>query len=142
GRNDWFSTLAPDRNSLFYPSAGLSLVLSDALQMPSFINYAKLGGSWAKTGSATGRYQLSLPYALTGATQGAPLAQVNHSQVPNSLLQPLEVTSSEIGLEGRLFNNKLGLDLALYDRKTTNDIVSASISPTSGYTSALFNVGE
>jgi len=142
GRNDWFSTLASDRNSIFYPSVGLSLILSDAFKMPSFVNYAKLRGSWAQTGGDTDPYNLNLTYALTGATQTAPLAQINQSTVPNAKLQPYLVTSTEIGFEGRMLNNKLGIDLAVYDRKTTNDIVSASISPSSGYTAALFNIGE
>ncbi len=141
-RNDWFSTLSPDRNSILYPSVGLSFVLSDAFKLPAAFNYAKLRGSWAQTGGDTDPYKLALTYALSGATQTAPLAQINQSQVPNALLQPFVVTSSEIGLEGRLFNNRMGVDLALYTRKTTNDIVAASISPTSGYTSATFNVGE
>jgi TonB-linked SusC/RagA family outer membrane protein len=142
GRNDWFSTLSEGRNSIFYPSVGLSLILSDALKMPAFINYAKLRGSWAKTGGDTDPYQLSLTYSLTGATQNVPLAQISQSQVPNSKLQPYQVTGSEIGFEGRLFNNKVGIDLAVYSRKTVNDIVGASISPASGYTAALFNIGE
>jgi len=142
GRNDWFSTLAKGHNSLFYPSAGLSFILSDAFQMPSYVNYAKLRGSWAKTGGDTDPYQLLLTYSLTGATQTVPLAQVGTNQVPNSLLQPYENTSSEIGLEARMFNNRLNLDFAVYKRKTVNDIVGASISPTSGYNQALFNVGE
>jgi len=142
GRNDWFSTLAKGKNSIFYPSVGLSVILSDAFRMPSFVNYAKLRGSWAQTGGDTDPYNLSLTYALTGATQTAPLAQINQSQVPNAKLQPYQVTGTEIGLEGRLFNNKLGIDLAVYNRKTTNDIVGASISPASGYTTALFNIGE
>ncbi|MEO5592467.1 MAG: SusC/RagA family TonB-linked outer membrane protein [Chitinophagaceae bacterium] len=142
GRNDWFSTLSNGANSIFYPSVGLSLILSDAFTMPSFVNYAKLRGSWAKTGGDTDPYQLALTYALTGATQNNPLAQINQSQVPNAKLQPYEVTGTEVGLEGRLFNNKLGIDLAVYSRKTINDIVGASISPASGYTKALFNIGE
>ena len=142
GRNDWFSTLSAGNNSIFYPSVGLSVILSDALRMPSFVNYAKLRGSWAKTGGDTDPYQLSLTYALTGATQTVPLAQINQNQVPNAKLQPYQVTGTEIGLEGRLLNNKLGIDLAVYSRKTINDIVGASISPASGYTAALFNIGE
>ena len=142
GRNDWFSTLAANKNSIFYPSVGLSVILSDAFTMPSFVNYAKLRGSWAQTGGDTDPYKLSLTYSLTGATQTAPLAQISQSQVPNANLQPFLVTSSEIGLEARLFNNRVGVDLAVYNRKTTNDIVGASISPTSGYTNALFNIGE
>lgn len=141
-RNDWFSTLAPGRNSIFYPSVGASIILSDALKLPSFINYAKLRGSWAETGSDTDPYQLLLTYSLVGATQGAPLAQVSQSQVPNSLLQPRLVTSTEIGLEAKMLNSRLGLDLAVYNKKTTKDIVQATISPTSGYSSAIFNVGE
>ncbi|MGH2564765.1 MAG: TonB-dependent receptor domain-containing protein, partial [Ginsengibacter sp.] len=141
GRNDWFSTLASNKNSIFYPSVGLSFILSDALKLPAAVNYAKLRGSWAQTGGDTNPYALSLTYSLVGATQGSPLAQINQSQVPNALLQPFLVTSSEIGLEARLFN-RLNLDLAVYDRKTTNDIVGASISPSSGYSSALFNIGE
>ncbi len=141
-RNDWFSTLAADKNSILYPSVGLSVILSDAFKMPSYVTYAKLRGSWAQTGAATNPYALSLTYSLTGATQSAPLAQINQSQVPNANLQPLVVTSSEIGVEARLFNNKVGLDVAVYNRVTTNDIVGASISPTSGYNSALFNVGK
>lgn len=142
GRNDWFSTLAANKNSIFYPSVGLSFVLSDAFRLPAAINFAKLRGSWAETGGDTDPYNLSLTYALTGATQGSPLAQVNQAQVPNSNLQPYLVTSSEVGLEGRMFNNRFGFDLALYTRDTKNDIVGASISPSSGYTSALFNVGR
>ncbi|HTD93639.1 MAG TPA: hypothetical protein VK644_07505, partial [Chitinophagaceae bacterium] len=142
GRNDWFSTLSPDRNTIFYPSAGASLILSEALSMPAFINYFKLRGSWAQTGGDTGPYQLGLTYALTGATQTAPLAQINQTQVPNKLLQPYIVTASELGLETRMFGSKMGLDIAVYNRVTTNDIVGASISPTSGYGSALFNIGK
>lgn len=141
-RNDWFSTLAAGNNSILYPSVGASFVLSEAIKMPKAINYLKFRGSWAQAGGDTDPYNLSLYYGLVGAHLGAPLAQVNGDRVPNSNLQPLTSTTSEAGLEARLFNNKLGIDFALYTRKTTNDIVGATISNTSGYNSALFNVGE
>ncbi len=149
GRNDWFSSLTPPpgypgvaHNHIFYPSVGLSFILSDALRLPSFVNYAKVRAAWAQVGGATSPYQLSLNYGLSGAVGSAPLAQVGTSQIPNAKLQPLTSTSSEVGLEGRLFNNRLGLDLAVYNRKTTKDIVGATVSPATGYTSAIFNVGE
>jgi hypothetical protein len=93
-------------------------------------------------GGATSPYQLDLNYALTGSYREAALAQINQTQVPNAELQPLLSTSMEIGLETKLFNNRLNLDLAVYSRVTTKDIVSATISGTTGYTSALFNVGK
>ncbi|CAG5001039.1 TonB-dependent receptor P3 [Dyadobacter sp. CECT 9275] len=140
-RNDWFSTLAKGKNSIFYPSFGVSFVASEAFTMPAAINFLKFRGSWAQAGGDTDPYNLSLYYSLSGAHLGSALAQINGTRVPNSGLQPLTSTVSEIGLETKLFNNLLNIDLALYDRKTTNDIVSATISQTSGYTSALFNVG-
>jgi TonB-linked SusC/RagA family outer membrane protein len=151
GREDWFSTLTPPstytgtlHNHIFYPSVGLSYILSEAMKMPDFVNYAKLRASWAQVGGATTPYQLSLTYALDGAggVDGAPLARINQTQVPNAALQPLISQASEIGLEARLFNNKMGIDFAYYQRKTTKDIVAATLSPATGYTSASINVGE
>ena len=141
-RNDWFSTLAPGNNSILYPSVGASFVASEALRLPSAINYLKLRSSWAQAGGDTNPYNLSLYYNLSGAHLGAPLAQISGGQVPNAALQPLTSTTFEAGFETRLFNNRVNLDFAYYTRTTTNDIVGATISATSGYTNALFNVGE
>lgn len=142
GRNDWFSTLSPDRNSLFYPSVGLSFVVSDAFKMPDFVDYLKLRTSWAQSGGDTDPYNLSLYYQLNGAHLNSPTAVISNSQVPNPNLQPLTSTTTEAGVETRLFNNKLGLDVTVYNRKTKNDIVGATISETSGFNKALFNVGQ
>jgi hypothetical protein len=110
--------------------------------MPTVINYLKLRSSWAQAGGDTDPYNLSLYYALSGAHLGAPLAQVSGGTVPNANLQPLTSTTFEAGLETRLFNNRLNIDFAYYNRITTNDIVGATISATSGYSNALFNVGK
>ena len=142
GRNDWFSTLAPKNNSLFYPSVAGSFVLSEAVKLPSVINFAKIRGSWAKAGGDTDPYRLSLYYGLSGAHIGSPLANINGSTVPNANLQPLTTKTYEFGIESRLFNNKFGVDFTFYNRHTYNDIVAASISGTSGFTSALLNLGE
>jgi TonB-linked SusC/RagA family outer membrane protein len=141
-RNDWFSTLAAGNNSILYPSVGASFVVSEALTLPTFINYLKLRSSWAQAGGDTDPYALSLYYGLSGAHLGAPLAQINGSRVPNAALQPLTSTTFEAGIDAKFFNNKLTLDFAFYNRKTSNDIVGATISATSGYDNALFNVGE
>ena len=142
GRNDWFSTLSPEDNNIFYPSVAASFVLSEAIKMPSVISYAKLRGSWAKAGGGTTPYRLSLYYGLTGAHIGSPLAQINGTSVPNASLHPLNAGTYELGVESRLFNNRLGFDFTYYDRQTRSDIVSASISGTSGFTGAVLNLGQ
>lgn len=148
-RNDWFSALTPPagtstpvRNSIFYPSVGLSFILSEALKLPDFVNYAKVRTSWAQVGGDFSPYQLSLNYSLSGANNGSPLGQIGNSSVPNPALQPFVETTDEVGLEGRFLNNRLGLDFALYNKETSKDIISATISPASGYTGGVFNVGK
>lgn len=141
-RNDWFSTLSPANNSILYPSIGASFVLSEAVRLPAFINYTKIRGSLAQAGGGTDPYNLSLYYGLTGSHLGQPLAQINGSQVPNATIKPLSSTTFELGFESRLFNNRLGIDFAFYNRNTVNDIVGASISGTSGFSSVLLNVGK
>ncbi len=149
GRNDWFSALTPAtgsvgklNNHIFYPSIGLSWVVSEALRMPAFINYAKVRASWAEVGGEPSPYQLSLNYSLTGANNGAPLAQVNGSQIPNSGLLPYSSLSDEIGIETRMVNNRMGFELTYYNHNISKDIISATVAPVSGYQSAVFNIGK
>src|SRR3546814_18500462 len=53
GRNDWSSTLPEDNRSYFYPSIGLTAVISDLVGFPDAFNYLKLRGSWAEVGNDT-----------------------------------------------------------------------------------------
>lgn len=140
-RNDWFSTLAKGKNSILYPSVGLSFVASEALKLPAAFNYLKIRAAWAQAGGDTDPYNLSLNYALNGTNLGAPLGQINNTNIPNVNLQPLTSTTSEIGVETRMFNDRFNLDLTVYNRKTRNDIVAATVSVASGYSTALYNVG-
>lgn len=144
GRNDWFSTLDVNKNNLFYPSVGLSFIASDVWSnKPAWMNYAKLRASWAQVGGgAPNPYAIqqtfsaqSIPYA------GQSLMNVTSATIP-SLLTPYTSTTSEAGLEMRLFKNRLGVDFTIYDRTTTNDIVNAAIPPSSGYNSVALNVGK
>lgn len=143
GRQDWFSVLNPKSNSIFYPSVGGSFILSDAFQLPRAISFAKLRASWAQVGGATvNAYQIYQYYSMQqGGHNGRPVQVLSSSQVPNPDLKPLTSTTSEAGVEAKFLNNRLGIDLTLYNRRTTNDIVTSNIALASGYTSALLNVG-
>ncbi|MEQ6122506.1 SusC/RagA family TonB-linked outer membrane protein [Reichenbachiella sp. MALMAid0571] len=143
GRNDWFSTLEPETNSVFYPSAALSFAFSDLMELPSWFTFGKVRTAWSEVGGAPlTPYRTNLTYNIVGGHQGASLGSVSSSEVPNRALRPLKVSEIEIGMDLRFFNDRLGLDIAYYDRKTTNDILSATLSNATGFSSAAVNIGE
>src|SRR5699024_7196273 len=61
GRGDKVSTLPVNHNTYFYPSAGVSAVLSDVLKLPSVVSYLKARASWAEVNS--GVISKGNPYA-------------------------------------------------------------------------------
>lgn len=148
GRNDWFSTLTSatsTANSQFYPAVSLSWVVSDMAKMPSAINFLKLRGSWAQTGSDSGiePYALGLTYGLVASGHlGNPLGTVNNGSVPPAGLKPTLGTGMEFGFVTKLMDNRIGLDFTIYNKSITNQILSASLSGTTGYGGRVINSGE
>ena len=146
-RNDWFSTLslagknAP--NNDLYTSATLSLVLSDAMDLGD-ISFLKLRAGYSQVaGGADSPYRLNLTYGIVGQGHlGASLGQINGGQIPNTEITPFEKNETEFGFDIRMLDNRLSLDATYYDNETVGDIVGVSASATSGYGSALANLGE
>lgn len=144
GRQDWFSVLNIKNNSIFYPALGGTFIMSDAFKFPQAVSFAKLRASWAQVGGATvSPYQIYQTYSMQqGGHNGRPVQQLSGTVAPNADLRPLTSTTYEAGFEAGFLDNRLGLDVTLYNRKTTDDIVQSNIAISSGYTAALLNVGE
>lgn len=141
-RNDWFSTLSPENNSILYQSVGGSFVLSDAVKLPSSIDLFRLRASWAEVGGgAADPYKINLTYSNVPSS-GLPLQNVTTNDITNQNLKPYTSTTYEGGFELKMFKGRIGIDFTAYSRKTTNDILNAAISSTSGYNNAVLNVGE
>ena len=151
-RNDWFSTLSPENRSILYPSVTTSFVFSQAFAsaLPDWITFGKIRAAYAEVGSDTdvSPYANNLFYGInaqqfpspSGASQ--PLGNISGSTVPNANLRPMRVSEKEIGLELKLFNNALGLDLTYYDKLSSDQILRAQTSNAGGYLSQLINVGQ
>ncbi len=136
GRNDWSSTLPYKYNSFFYPSISTSFLIDELATLPQFVSFAKARLSWAQVGNDTRPYQTEKYYDKI---------YVNNFTNPSTLFNPElkpEITSSfEAGLDIRLFENKIGIDLAAYDNRSRNQILALPLDPVSGYSSALINAG-
>jgi TonB-linked SusC/RagA family outer membrane protein len=148
GREDWFSTLSPLNNHIFYPSVGGSFILSDAVTLPDVISFARLRGSWAQVGGGAPQAYQIIPTYSNVASSGPSLQNVTpdpvtaNNTISNPGLKPYTNTTYEAGIEIQLLKNRIGLDLTYYNKQTTNDIVNTAISTTSGYSSAILNIGE
>jgi TonB-linked SusC/RagA family outer membrane protein len=142
-RDDWFSTLPLNNNNLVYPSAALSFVFSDALQLPSWISSGKLRVSSAQVSGDPGPGQLDLSYRLSPTPYNSqPLEYINGSNIPNRNLKPLLSTDYEVGLEIGFLNEKVGFEANYYNRSVKNDIVTATVSDATGYSTAVENIGK
>jgi TonB-linked SusC/RagA family outer membrane protein len=145
-RQDWFSVLNPNANSILYPSIGTSFVFSDAFSgLPSWLSFGKARLAWGQVGNAAsvGAYSINNTYSLGTAHLGRPTANFSSGgNLPNPNLKPFTSTELEFGIDVRLFQNRVGLDLAIYNQATTDDILNANISRSSGYTSTSVNLGK
>ena len=137
GRNDWASALARTNNSsFFYPSIGVSGVISEMTTMPKFISYMKMRASYSSVGSAIPR-NLSIP--TYGYKENAWNSITN---MPLSELNPERTKSWEVGLSSKFWNNRLSLDLTWYKSNTINQTLEVPVSPTTGYTSMFIQTGD
>lgn len=142
GRNDWSSTLPEETRSYFYPSVAGSIVLSEFVPMPSWASFWKVRGSWTKTKNDTGVYDINRVYSVSTNVWNDMTAAYNPRTIRSATLKPSESRTYEIGMAFSFLQNRLRVDYAYYNKENYNNIRSVSLSPTTGYTSALVNYGE
>jgi len=138
GRNDYASTLAMTGNeSYFYPSYGLSAIISQMVTLPEIISFAKIRASAATVGNEVPFNRIN-PANTVNASGGV----VRNTQKPFTELKPEMIETTEFGLDIRFMNNKIGLDLAVYNIKSTDQFLSLNAPSGSGYTKYYVNAGE
>ncbi len=141
GRNDWSSTLPKDNWSYFYPSVGLTWIITDMLKtVPSFLTFAKLRASYAEVGNDTSPYRLHKTYGFAG---GGQLGYAwKGGTLPAEDLKPENTTSIELGFDVRFLHNRLGFDFTWYKSNTFNQLLTIPVPQSSGYTSKFINAGN
>jgi TonB-linked SusC/RagA family outer membrane protein len=146
GRNDWYSTLSPGTINYLYPSISGSFVFSELLKIDN-MDLGKLRLSYADVGGAADQpYQTLQTYGINGtfAPGGGgtfPIGTAGNGTVPNLALRPSKRKEFEAGTEMNFFKDRLRFDLAVYKKQVIDDIIPVTIDYTSGYNSALLNVG-
>jgi TonB-linked SusC/RagA family outer membrane protein len=145
GRTDWYSVLNPEFNKYFYPSVSGSFIFTELFKdKPQWLGYGKLRASWADVGQLTnvGPYYFNVNYSYsTQQYLGRTIASVG-GNVPNPQISPYSLQEKEIGLELKMFDNRLNTDVAVYHKKTTDQILNVLTSTASGTGSVLQNVAS
>ena len=151
-RNDWYSTLPKNNQSVLYGGLNTSWVFTNTFpEIKNIVSYGKLRAGYGETGVDTDPYQVGSVYA-SGSTDNQgfaelnfPLNGVNGYEVGNRLanpnLKPEIRKEFEIGTELSLFKNRISIDFTYYDAKVENQILSLPLAPSSGYTSQTANIG-
>ncbi len=140
-RNDWSSTLPLDNNSFAYYSAGLSFVLSNAVELPQFISYSKLRFSSSSAGNDTDPYQLNNTFQFN-ENYGPFFRVTNETVLKNANLKPERLSALELGLEHWFFKDRVQFDVSVYQNTSVNQIIGLPISNTSGFSNVIENGGE
>lgn len=145
-RRDWFSSLATpgvDNNlGTTYPGVSGSFVFSE-LWKPEFLSFGKIRAGYSKVGQATDPFRTQLQYSLASNPLGGFLfGGPSDSNIPNRSLRPSQATELEVGTELAFAQSRVRLDLTLYQKKSTGEIVNTPASITSGYSGAVLNAGE
>ena len=140
GRNDWSSTLPPDNWSFFYPSVGLSAVLTDLVSFPDAIDYLQVRGSWAEVGNEASPFQLtrSASFSAGGRTGFLELS----GTLPADDLEPENTESWEFGAQIRALQNRLELNATVYHTETRNQLFTLQLPVASGASQSFTNGGN
>lgn len=138
-RNDWSSTLPKESQSYFFPSVGFSAVLSNIMDMPKSITFAKVRGSYAQTGNDARPYLLNQTFTFAAGGPNGFISRDNIKPFPN--LKPELTTGLEFGIEMKFLSNRLGFDLGYYTNDSKNQLFLVDIPVASGWSREYINAG-
>lgn len=139
GRNDWNSRLVNAKEeSFFYPSVGLSAIISEMCTLPEFISYLKVRGSYTEVGA---------PISRSGLTPGTITTPIIGGQLQEKQIYPFtdfkaeRTKSYEFGLSLRLWN-KLSAEVTYYKSNTYNQTFLGDLPEYTGYKQIYLQAGN
>lgn len=142
GRNDWSSLLVNAKEpSFFYPSVGLSAIISKMVKLPEVISFMKVRGSFTEVGSP-------IPDRYRGVTRGTLTYPIKDGVPSTRTIMPFydfkaeRTRSYEFGLNLRMFESRLNFDLTWYHSNTYNQTFLAELSATAPYSGMYIQAGD
>jgi len=139
-RNDWGSTLSDQKPSLFYPSAGASLVFSELIKTrPSWFSFGKLFGSWGKKPQSLNIYATNFTYGVNQFQWNGNFLMATPNNYPDPGLSGALITTIETGIDLRFIKNRLGLNIVYYNETADKIPVAVPVNGVSGFATTQVN---
>ncbi len=152
GRNDWLSSYGRNGLSFFYPKADLSWIFSELIPRNNVLTFGKLRLAYADAGTGPIGYlkpetPYVIPFITDGSTNGVSFPYLGQAgYAPSNILidqgiKPQHVEGKEVGLELRLFKNRVSIEATGYYQLTKDNIIQLPIAQSTGYMVYLTNGG-
>jgi TonB-linked SusC/RagA family outer membrane protein len=143
------SMLPPANRWGLFPSFSTGWVFTEENFFPgSFIGYGKLRASWGKNGSLSNlsNYMYNsavyLQYLLYELGDNVLYSASSRNQLDNPDLRWETSVQSDIGLDIRMFKDRLAINIDYFNKKTT-DLITPNTPPLeAGNTAAMINGGD
>ena len=150
GRNSWTSTLEKDNRRLFFPSFSASFIPTSAFKSLTgnkTLNYLKLRAGYATSARFSDPYSTRPTLSITtNRFEDRTGTIINSNTIANRLanpdLKPELVKEYEVGLESKLIDNRVSVDLTFYKRYAKNQILDRDLDPATGFTVTQINAGS
>ncbi len=148
-RNDWTSTLEQENRSVLYPSASISFIPTDAFSglSSNALNFLKIRFGYGTSAGYPDPYSTrSVLDSETNQFVSRGGTILNTNSVSNFLgnrnLKHELFVEVEAGIEAKFWNNRIGLDLSVYQKESRDLIINLPLDPSTGYTRTGVNAAN
>jgi TonB-linked SusC/RagA family outer membrane protein len=155
GRYEWSTTLPESNNAFFYPAATLGFVFSElpVFKDMEWLTFGKIRASYADIANTPPAYVTRTYFFQGGAGDGwtsdgvsFPFNSVNGYTLGGTIgsadLKPESSKEWELGLTANLFNSRVTVDLAYFNRKNEDLLLNVPVASSSGYSSRYMNAAS
>lgn len=147
-RADGSSKFAPNHRWGFFPSGAVAWRMSkeDFMRRVKFVSDLKLRASWGLTGNNRVGDFSRWPAMSISDYYSFDLSEPSEALVPTAMGNrdlTWETTEQvDVGLDLRLFRNRVSLTMDWYQKTTRDLLLNANVPYSSGYTSVYKNIGK
>jgi len=147
-RKDWVSNLAEANRSIIYPSASISFLPTTAFQeiKSDWVNFLKVRAGYGTSANFPENYPIAATLDLDTQSflkDGSyVIKNTSGTRLGNPDLRPERIDEIELGIEGRFWENRISLDLSIYNKVTKDLIIDRPLDPSTGYTTTQTNIGK